>query len=62
MYSFLGVAANSVSIDKQTQPYAVPNSRSGGQYELPGSGGPEAGPLTDYIAYVFASLGSVIIC
>ena len=37
---------------------------SGGQYELPGSGGPEAGPLTDYtsIAYVFASLGSVIIC
>jgi len=36
--------------------------RAGGQYELLWSGGPEAGSLTDYVAYVFVSLGNVIIC
>jgi hypothetical protein len=34
----------------------------GGRYKLPGSGVPEENPEPDYLAYVFVSLGSIIIC
>jgi hypothetical protein len=60
--ALVGEAATSASVAKQKQPYAVPKRRTGGQNELPGSGSPETGPMTDYVAYVFVSLGSVIIC
>ena len=32
------------------------------RYKLPGPGGPELRPGSDYIAYVYVFLGSIIIC
>jgi hypothetical protein len=44
---------------------STPSAYKGGGgpgYKLPGPSGPEGGPGSDYVAYVFVFIGIIIIC